>query len=126
MVLGSVRGNQGQVIVFPTYTPEALLWMQVSASFLVFVRSLDPDERLDVNHVARGKILQVAADRVRKVQEACVSVPHRARLVAKVESVFACGGARHHWLQKYVHPRTRDESEHSHDRPREHARLLSR
>src|SRR5687767_15273118 len=77
-------------------TPQCGHWMYFRALFLVFIRALNPDERLDVDHVARRKVAQVPASSVSKFKEAGVGLPVRARLVLKVEAVFACGRSEEH------------------------------
>src|SRR5687767_5002874 len=82
-IMSSYR--HGHLTAVMSYTPESLRWMQFRALFLVFIRSLNPDERLDVNHVAWGKIPKVGANGVGKCEQARVSRSARAGFIPKVE-----------------------------------------
>ena len=55
----------------------ALSMSQVIAGSRIFVRSLDPEKRLDVNHVARPQVREVVLHQRRKLQQALVTVPAR-------------------------------------------------
>ena len=50
---------------------------QVIAGSRVFVRSLNPEKRLDVNHVARPQVRKIALHQCRKLQQALITVPAR-------------------------------------------------
>jgi len=55
----------------------ALSMSQGIARSRVFVRSLNPEKRLDVHHVARPQVCKIAFHQCRKLQQALVAVPAR-------------------------------------------------
>src|SRR5947209_918393 len=101
--------------------------LQASAplSLRVLVRALNPHERLRVYHVARSKVVLVAAYRFGELKQARVCLPRRLRLVPEIETVLARRDARDSRLEKDVRLRLRNETEDGHERPSQHARLLS-
>ena len=79
---------------------------------LVFVGALNPEEGLDVDHVARLEIVEVVSDELGKLEEIGVSVPVGPGMIPEVESVFARRGPRHHRLEKEMRLRLGEEAEH--------------
>src|SRR5579864_840658 len=97
-----------------------------SLALLIFVRSQDPNERLDVRHVPGTQISEVTANNFCKVKNAGICVPRRPRLILKVKTIFPGRDAGDVWLEEDVSVRLGNESEYRHDRPSEHSGLLSR
>ena len=57
------------------------------ALIAVLVRSLNPHERLNVDHVSRTKVTEIAADGCRELQKPTIGFPRRPRLIAKIEVI---------------------------------------
>src|SRR4051812_11293008 len=64
---------------------------RVASLLLVLVRSLDPDERLRIDHVFRTEVALVPQHARREVQQARVGGPVRARRVGELHAVLTCG-----------------------------------
>jgi len=71
-------------------------------SFAVLVRTLHPEKRLDVDHVARMEIALIATDYFGKFQKAGIGLPGWPRLIAEIETILARGYARHGRLEEHV------------------------
>src|SRR5581483_6197253 len=83
----------------------------------IFVRALHPDKRLDVDHVARAQIAQIAPHRRRELEQTRVRLPVWFRLIFEIESVFLRRDLRHGWFEENMSVRLGDESPHRHERP---------
>ena len=93
---------------------------------IVFVRALDPDESLNVDHVARPEITNIATNSFCKSQKTVVGIPIWAGLVLEVKAIDLSCAFRHHRFQEHIHFRLRDESEYGDDGPCENSSLFSR
>ena len=87
---------------------------------------MHPDEGLQVYHVTRAQIAQVAARGFGEREQARVGLPGGLRLILKVEAVLARRAARDVGLEEDVRVGLRDEAEDGHERPCQDARLSSR
>ena len=81
------------------------------ASLFVLIRSKNPDERLDVNHIPRSEIANVILDGTSKLKQAPISLPGRFGLIFEVKLISLSGGASDVRLEKYVLFRLGYESE---------------
>src|ERR1044071_10458885 len=93
---------------------------------IVFVRALDPDESLNVDHVTRLEITNIATNGFCKSKKTQVSAPIWPRLVLEVKAVDLSCPLCHHRLEEDIHLQLRDESEDCDYRPCENAGLFSR
>ena len=59
-----------------------------SSLFLVFIRALNPKERLEADHVARIQIRQITADALDECEKLRVGLGVRLRAIGEVESIF--------------------------------------
>lgn len=92
---------------------------------LVFIRSLDPEERLEVDHVSRAQIAKISTNPGGKPKQARVGFPPGARAVVEGVAVFLGRKACDVRLEKDVPIRLRDEAEDGYDRPRRNPRLFA-
>ena len=84
----------------------------------------DPDERLDVDHVARTPVGEVVAQHLREARAGSAYVlPARCGSVAEVEPVRRRGAPGHDRLQHQVHAWPGDERERGEHRPGQDPRL---
>src|SRR3569832_1210254 len=65
----------------------------LTSSRCIFIRPLDPEERLDVDLVERFQVAEVAADGGGVFELVCIGFSSGAGLVWEVDAVFAGGGA---------------------------------
>ena len=77
----------------PWWPDRSSLWMP-ARSQSVLVRPLDPDETLEINHVARAQVFLVAPDAFRKREQALIGRPIRTRCVVERKAVRGGGRAR--------------------------------
>jgi len=91
----------------------------------VFVRAMDPDERLQIDHVARAQVAQIAPYGCGKLKQAGVGVPVRLGLILKLEAILAGGNSGNVWFYKDMRLRLRDESKDGHEWPGQHSGLFS-
>src|SRR5690349_14199944 len=68
--------------------------LKARASVRIFVRAEYPDERLDVNHVARAQIFDRAPHSIAECQKARISRPPWLRMVGKRKGESMCRPAR--------------------------------
>ena len=65
-----------------SFSPKATLLLVA-----VLVRSLNPHERLNVDHVSRTKVVEIAADGCRELQKPTIGFPRWPRLITKIEVI---------------------------------------
>ena len=94
-------------------------------SVRVFIRSLDPEERLKVDHVPRAQVAKIGANRGGKPKEVRVGFPRWARAVVKGVAVFLGRKACDIRLEKDVPIGLRYEAEHGDNRPCRNPRLFA-
>src|SRR5215210_9486225 len=100
-----------------------LLVMLPRLSLLVLIRTLHPEEGLDVDHVPRLQIAKIVPHDLGKLKEVGVGLPGWPGPVYKVEAILARCRAGDVRLQKDVRVRLGNESEDGDYRPSEDARL---
>src|SRR4051794_28550899 len=83
----------------------------------IFVRTLDPHEGLEIDHVARLEVTEIASNRGGEFEQVRVGLPVRLRLIMEIEAVFLRRDLRHSRFEKNVAVRLRNEPEHGHERP---------
>src|SRR5688572_23320938 len=97
-------------------------WMHAS----VLVRSLHPDERLQVDHVAWPEVASVAPDVFREFEQRGIDRPAGPRRIGQIEAIGFCSPAGHDGFEEDVLLGLRYEREHRDQRPGQHARLAPR
>src|SRR5271166_1992471 len=92
---------------------------------LIFVGTQNPKEGLNVDHVSRLEIAQVAFNRLRKLKKTGIRAPRRARMILKIKTVCLGRDACDFGLKKDLSLRLCNEPEHCQYRPSEDSGLLS-
>ena len=82
-----------------------MLTLDIRRLLFILVRALHPDERLQINHVARAQVAQVTAHDRGELKQAGISVPLRAQLVLEIKAVGA-GCALSQPAYQYLAPRS--------------------
>src|SRR5688500_13532008 len=92
----------------------------------VFVAPLHPDERLQVDHVARAEVRLILTHLLGELQHADVGAPVRPRLVGELDAVLLRRAPGDHRLEEGVRLGLGDEPPDRGHRPGQSARLASR
>src|SRR4051794_33222374 len=91
---------------------------------VVLVGTQDPDERLDVDEIARLPVGEVGAEESRECEQLLVRGPLRIGPVVEVEAVALRRSARDERLQHDVAARSGDEPEARERGPGQYPRLM--
>src|ERR1700754_254123 len=92
----------------------------------IFVRTLHPEKRLHVDHVAGPHRADLALHDLHTIKQAAVNRPAWPGRVLKRNAAPPERFARYAWLEEKVPLRLRDKAEHSGKRPGQHACLPAR
>src|SRR5947209_17326 len=92
----------------------------------VFIRSLHPDKRLKINHVARLQVTKILANDIGKGEQACIRLPRGPRRIVEIIPILPGCNSCDVRFQETMHIRPGDEAEYRYQWPGKHASLLPR
>lgn len=93
---------------------------------IVFVRSLHPNKRLNVDQIAWSQVSQISTYRLREIEKVHVGSAVRLRFIVKIETIPERCQARNVGFKKDMRIRLSDEAKHRDDRPGQYPRLFAR